>query len=139
MRLYEISDSAQLPTLAMLKQLRPEMVQVAQHAYDAWDEEERDTYAGGGICHIIADAILDVLYQHNITATTQSSSHEQHVYVVAQVEEGVYMVDIHHSIYERGGGFSWTKVPDVVFEPDDITFYRISGDPDEFDQITAEY
>ena len=138
MRLYEIEEE-QLPSLAGLKQLAPEMVKVAQDAYRDWDEDDRDTYAGGGICHIIADAILNVLYQHNITATTQSSSYEQHVYVVAKVDNGVYMVDIHHSIYEYGGGFTWHKVPDVVFEPSDITFYRISSDPDEFDQITAEY
>lgn len=137
MRLYEIEE--QLPSLASLKQLAPEIVKVAQDAYDAWDEDNRDAYAGGGICHIIADAIVNVLSDHNITATTQSSSHEQHVYVVAKIDNGVYMVDIHHSIYERGGGFTWYKVPNVVFEPSDITFYRISGDPDEFDQITAEY
>ena len=138
MRLYEIEEE-QLPSLASLKQLAPEMVKVAQDAYDAWNENDRDTYAGGGICHIIANAIVDVLYQHNITATTQSCSDVQHVYVVAKVDQGVYMVDIHYSVYEKGSGFTWSKVHNVVFEPSDITFYRISGDPDEFDKITAEY
>jgi len=34
------------------------------------------------------------------------------------------MVDISPYIYENGGGFSWTKIPDVEFTNDDITFYR---------------
>jgi len=136
MRIYEIETTSSLRTI---KQLAPQIAKVAQHAYDEWNEENKDVYAGGGICHIIADAILEVLDKNGITATTQSSSHEQHVYVVAKVSDGVYMEDIHHSIYERGGGFSWTKIPGVEFSPEDITFYRISSDPNEFESITAEY
>ena len=40
--------------------LKPEIAKVAQAVYDEWDENE-DEYAGGGICHLIADEIVSLL------------------------------------------------------------------------------
>lgn len=44
MRLYEIEEE-QLPSLASLKQLAPEMVKVAQDVYDAWNEDNQELIA----------------------------------------------------------------------------------------------
>ena len=36
-----------------------------------------------------------------------------------------YIVDIPYGYYERGGGYSWTKIPDVVFQPDFVVIERL--------------
>jgi hypothetical protein len=113
--------------------LKPQLAAAAQEVYDAWDasdEENGDWQVGtGGICHLIADKMLDVLTSNisGLTATTISSTHEVHVYVVAgktnvdedgEKEEEYYGIDIRPYNYETGGGYSWKKIPDVLFTPD---------------------
>ena len=128
-----------LPSVAHAKAQMPQLLKKVQQVYDDWDEQDRDTYAGGGICHIIADAICDVLSQAGIECTPVSCSHEQHVYVAAKFEQGIYTIDIPYHVYETGGGFSWKKIPDVVFEPADVVWYRVSGDPDEWHNYVEVY
>ena len=128
MRAHEF-ESQDLPSVERARRAIPQILARAQRDYDAWDEMDRDTYAGGGICHIIADSVCDVLSDAGIECTSVSCSHEQHVYVAARFSEGVYTIDIPYHIYEQGGGFSWKKLPDVRFEPRDVVFYRVSGDP----------
>ena len=135
----EEEDLSHLVSVKVAEALRPNMAHAAQVVYDKWDEEDIDTYAGGGICHYIADAICDVLYHKNIECSPVSSCHEQHVYVIARFLEGVYSIDIHHSNYETGGGFSWKKIHDVEFSPRDIDFYKISYDPRDYHQAVEEY
>jgi len=126
-----------LPSIELARNNIAKILQAAQRIYDDWDESDRDTYAGGGICHLIADAICDVMGEIGIDCTPVSCSYEQHVYVAVRVAEGVYTIDIPYSIYETGGGFSWQKLPDVKFESRDVVFYRTSGDPNEFENYTS--
>ena len=133
-----VTEDESLPNLAQVKQLIPKILQAAQRNYDEWDEQDRDTYAGGGICHIIADSICDLLGTAGIDSSPVSCSYEQHVYVAARLAEGVYTIDIPYHIYEQGGGFTWHKLPDVVFEPSDVVFYRVSSDPNDFDEYIQE-
>ena len=135
----EETDYSDLPSVKTAESLRPQMAHVAQVVYDNWDEADIDTFAGGGICHYIADEICDVLGRYNINCAAIQSSHEQHVYVAAQFVEGVYTIDIHHSNYETGGGFSWKKIHDVEFTPRDIDFYCVSKDPGDFDSYIEDY
>lgn len=129
-----------LPSVKEAEALRPELAQVAQAIYDKWDEEDIDTYAGGGICHYIADAFVDILYSRlQLNCQSVTSSHEQHVYVAAQFQEGVYVIDLHHSYYETGGGFSWKKIPDVEIDPRDIDFYRASPNPGDYEEYVGDY
>ena len=121
------------------EELAPYIVEAAQKEYDKWDEEDVDTYANGGICHYIAEKIADLLSNKGINAFTVSSNFEQHVYVVAQFADGVYSVDIPHQYYETGGGFSWKKLPDVEFSPEDISMYHISGDPRDIKEQQEEF
>lgn len=115
--------------------LKPKLCIAAQKVYDEWDasnEVDGDWQVGfGGICHLIADQMVDVIYDNipNIIVTTISSNHEVHVFVVAgrttvdandEKLEEYYSIDIHPHVYERGSGYSWSKINDVVFEPDDI-------------------
>ena len=134
-----LASTPPLKHLSAVKALLHEMTKAAQQVYDKWDESDRDTYAGGGICHLIADDLVSILDKHGIEASSVASTHEQHVYVALKVEEGVYTLDLPWHIYEEGGGFSWTKIPDIEFEPRDFQFYKVTSDPDEFDKYIEAY
>jgi hypothetical protein len=128
-----------LPSVNHAKAQLPWLLKKVQQVYDNWDEEDRDTYAGGGICHLIADAICDVLSSAGIECATVSCSHAQHVYVAGKFEEGVYTIDIPYHIYEVGGGFSWQKIPGVVFEISDVVWYHNSSNPDDFENYVEVF
>jgi len=122
-------DFSHLPSADVIKQLRPQIAAKAQRVYDEWIQDENDDLNGGGICHLIADEICDILGQANILCTSVSASDVQHVYVVAQCQEGVFEVDIPYWLYEEGGGFTWTKLPDIRFEPNDVIIRKLDSDP----------
>ncbi len=127
-----------LPSSAAIKALAPLLADAAQKQYDRWqvgdDEEGFDSeYAGGGICHLIASDVASVMDAHGIVCTTVSSSHEQHVYCVAQCSDGVFEVDVPWRNYETGGGFAWKRIDGVEFDASYISIYRITSDPAEFE------
>lgn len=128
----EDETNENLPSVNLAKSLMPQILVKVQKTYDDWDESDFDTYAGGGICHLIADEICGLLSDKNIECTTVSCSFEQHVYVAAKFSEGVYTIDIPYHIYETGGGFSWKKINGVKFDINHVVFYRASSDPDDF-------
>jgi hypothetical protein len=109
-----------------LEALRPALAEAAQKPYDAWeqDEEGMDPELGaGGICQDVAAELCDAIGQAGIDCYTQHAEiGEQHVWAVAYDEatQEAYLVDIPFCVYESGGGYNWTKLPDVVFEPSDI-------------------
>ncbi len=145
MKLLDIirEQHEELPSVEGIQQLIPQMLKGVQQLYDAWKSEEDpmdDPYAGGGICHEFADIISGVLNENGYEATTISASvGENHVWAVVKVREGVYEVDIPFCIYEKGGGYTWEKIPDVTFQKDDIHIGRLSPDPDDFDQYLEDY
>jgi hypothetical protein len=114
------------PLHAALLSLRADMARAAQAVYDAWDQSDPDAdeYAGGGICQDIAAAIADVIavsLPDAISGTVSACVGEQHVWCVAYQGDEGYDVDIPYALYERGGGYSWTKVPGVEFTADDVS------------------
>lgn len=123
--------------------LRSRMAQAAQKVYDEWDQSDKehgDPELGfGGICQDIAEEIAGVLDKHGIESGTVSQTQgDQHVYTIARVEEGVFEIDIHPSTYERGGGYYWTKIPDVKFSADDIAVSLIDTDPKKFEELMED-
>lgn len=137
MQLSEIFN----PSLDLLKKLRPTLAKVAQEEYDSWNEENIDEYGGGGgICHLIADGIVDELASNGIEATTVSSNlGEVHVYVVAKLPHGVFNIDINPFTYETGGGYQWKKIQNVEFTKEDVEITLLDSDPDNFEQYIDEY
>jgi hypothetical protein len=117
--------------------VKKELVAAAQKVYDEWQQDNNghdEELGSGGICHLIADDLLNVLSNHKIyNCQSVCSNYEQHVYIIGKFEEGVYEIDIPYSIYETGGGFNWKKIPDVVFDGSHISISRLDGDPDNFD------
>ena len=118
-----------------VKSLLPKLAKKAQEEYDAWDEENVDEYAGGGICHIIADELSDVLSQNDIDAASITHPFKQHVYNIAFDTETktAITIDLPEYTYETGGGFSWKKTPDVEITPQDFIIEEVNWD-DLFDE-----
>ena len=118
---FELSTWVE-PLCERVASLKPEICVVAQEVYDEWDEDE-DGYFGGGICHLIADAIVDYLQKHDIDAITFSSQiGDVHVFTIAYDEDKreACVIDISPHIYESGAGYSWAKIEGVTFVPDDV-------------------
>ena len=130
--------------LSNLESLTSDFVEAAQKIYDDWDEHP-DVYFGGGICHLIADAFVEIISNEfpQYTASTFTRDDIQHVETIVynidsdslynddiddEADIETVMIDLSPYIYENGGGFSWTKIPDVEFTDTDITFYRTFTD-----------
>jgi hypothetical protein len=112
-----------------VEQLIPIILSAAQEEYDEWDQSDPDDdeLNGGGICQDIAESISDVLNFNGIEATTIDSGGvgDQHVWTVFLVKEGVYELDIPPSLYERGGGYQWTKIQGVTFTKEYIYISKL--------------
>lgn len=131
-----------LPSIKAVEALRPAIVAAAQKQYDEWqqDEEGYDEEVGhGGICHLIADDMASILGDAGFPVWTQTASDVQHVTCIVQTNEGIFDLDIPYSIYERGAMFTWTKLPDVRFEPADLSIYKMSNFPGDIEQYVENY
>lgn len=139
---YKLSQEQDF--LTNLKSLTSQYVAAAQQIYDEWDENP-DEYFNGGICHLIADAFVEIISNNfpYYTATTITRDDIQHVETIVykidpdslydeviddETDIETVMIDLNPYIYENGGGFSWTKIFDVEFDNNDITFYRTYTD-----------
>ena len=127
-----------LPSVAVMNGLKVRLARAAQMVYDAWEQDEHgndDEYGGGGICHDIADAMVEVLDGSGIESRSVSQSiGEVHMFVVAKFAEGIYSIDIPPQTYERGSAYTWAKIPGVKFGPEDIDLFLLDKDPDNFDE-----
>ena len=116
----------------IVNSLKQELAQAAQVVYDQWLPDEEggdDEWGGGGICHLIADAMVHVLDKHGIEATTmQQEVGENHTFTVGKTSKGIYVFDISPYVYENGGGYTWTKIPDVQFTENDVAVNLITRD-----------
>jgi hypothetical protein len=130
-----------LPPSTAIKSYLPALAAAAQRVYDEWDQSDRDNdeLNGGGVCHLIADKMADILGSAGMRVTTQSSYHEQHVYCVGQFRDGVFEIDIPHQYYERGGGFTWYKLPNIHFTPDHVHVNLLDHDPAKMGQYVDEW
>lgn len=125
---------AVLPPLQAVRDLAPVFAASAQRIYDAWEQDADgvDVELGtGGICDLIADAMVADVHAAlgDVRAYTKLLGDVQHVNVSLAVREGVFELDIPYSVYESGAGFTWTKKPGVVFAAEDVSLFRLSGDP----------
>lgn len=109
---------------------KPAMCKLAQQVYQEWDQsgEDGDPELGfGGICDLIADQICHVLGQEGVECTSWNTAGmgENHTSVIANLADGVFEVDIPPHVYETGGGYTWHKRPEVVFDPRDVAISRL--------------
>lgn len=109
--------------LAKLEELRPEIARRAQAIYDSWEQDEDgidEELGGGGICDRVSDEIASVLSDAGIDHISGGQDGDDHAYVVAIDDTSAYSVDIPPGVYERGGGYSWEKIPGVTITEDDV-------------------
>lgn len=116
-----------------IKDLFDKIIEGVQRVYAEWDESDLDTYAGGGICHLIADEICDILLNNDIECCTISFESEQHMCVAIKYD-GVYLLDIPYDIYETGSTYRWKKRKGITFTTKDIFISKISNNPEEYSQ-----
>lgn len=142
-RIRNIMDLNEQTDTDTLFSLKSRLALSAQKVYDEWEQDENgycDILGKGGICQDIADAMAGVLSNNGIECTTVSQeSGEQHVYVVARTEDGVYNVDIPPYLYETGGGYCWKKIPDVEFDERYLVINRLSSNPNEYYDYIGEF
>ena len=109
-----------------LMQLRPQMIAAAQKIYDEWDQtDEYDPV--GGICDEVANVISDVIASNISDIELADGGHEgdDHAYVVVYNDSEAFSVDIPYYIYESGGGYVWKKIPDVIFNVNNVEIHPI--------------
>jgi GNAT superfamily N-acetyltransferase len=135
------SSTVESPFKQSLLQLRPQMAAAAQKVYDEWvpnDEGEDDTFGGGGICDQISEAIQGVIVS-NMEADIAEGGQDgdDHAWTIAYSQTETYSVDIHPYVYERGGGYSWTKVPGVRFDADDVEIFPVDVSAEDLNKYSS--
>jgi len=137
----EEEEDHNLKSIAEIKAIMPQIVAAAQKEYEEWEVDENGMHwllGSGGICQEIANAMADVLMNAGFEASIVSASiGEQHVYVVLKASEGIFSVDINPYLYETGGGYSWKKIPNVVFDESFIDIDKLDPDPKNFNEYTS--
>jgi hypothetical protein len=101
--------------------LQPQMAAIAQKIYDEWDGES------GGICDEIANEISGIIASNIENVELDEYGHEgdDHTAVIVKRGDKTYLVDIPYYVYEKGGGYSWKKIPNVKFAPEDVQITRL--------------
>jgi hypothetical protein len=138
--MYPSIPSGRLPSFEFARGLAPLLADAAAKVHSLWDQDADgfdEELGAGGICQDVASAMSSVLSEAGIDAMTMHASvGENHVFLVAPLEDGVYAIDIPPDVYETGGGYVWRKRHDAVFTPNDVQFDRIADpmSPDEFEE-----
>ena len=103
------------------------MILRIQKIYDEWEQPDPER-GYGGICDEVAEAVMGVITE-NFNVNTDLGGHEgdEHAWVIIRDEEEkpVIGVDVPCYLYERGAGYTWEKVEDVVFKPEDIQIFEL--------------
>lgn len=102
--------------------LRPVIAKAVQKIYDEWVDDD-----SGGICDEIASEIGNILAYNIPDVEIREYGHDgdDHAAVIVSKDGEEYLVDVPAYVYERGGGYSWKKVNDVIFIPDNILISAI--------------
>jgi hypothetical protein len=136
------------PLKQFLHSLRPQIASEAQKIYDEWTQDESgvdEEYGAGGICDAIASRIMDFLYPilegkfgPDCEYDRGGQDGDDHEWLMIFNDKEAFGIDIPHALYERGGGYSWTKIPGAVFRADDVEIWEINrSDVEQSSKIAA--
>lgn len=131
-------------SLNALAAIFPELTSAVQGVYDQWEQIDGfDVELGtGGICQDIASAMAGRMGDAGFedVLVVSATVGENHVFVIALLDDGVYQIDIAPYHYETGAGYRWKKKPSVKFVPEMISFFKVDErmPSDEFFERFAE-
>lgn len=115
----------------ILYRLKPQFLEAAQIAYSYWIQNEYGYSAiarKGGICHIIAGVISDVLRDNGLSPELKGLWTD-HVWVGVKIGDKYYEIDISPEVYEiELPDGSWRKIENIVFRDNDIVIEEIIGE-----------
>ena len=113
---------------ARLTDLLPAFARVSQEVYDCWEQDEDGydhEFGHGGICDRIAsewESVICSRIRRNVETEVFGDGHA-YLEVIDRDERCVISLPAH--VYEYGGGFEWTKIPNVRIVKED--FYISKG------------
>lgn len=113
----------------LLNDLRNEFSTAAQKILDAWEQNENqfdEVFGYGGPCDEISMAISGIISQHNIDTIEGGQPGDDHAFTIAYDDNEAYGIDVPHSLYEIGRGYSWKKIKDIKIQPSDIDIWKIN-------------
>ncbi len=110
--------------------LRSSIALEAQKVYNSWEQDDDGydyDFGSGGICDQISSAIQFVIYNtlENVECIDGGQDGDDHAYTIVHNNKEAYEVDIPHSLYESGGGYSWKKIEGVVFSQEDVIIHPV--------------
>lgn len=111
-----------------LESLRPRLADAAQQIIDAWEvdsEDGDDEYGGGGCCDAIAQEMWGIIAELDVSIREGGHDGDDHAWLIVWNETEAFGVDIPPDVYERGGGYSWTKIPGAKVRPEDVQIWPI--------------
>lgn len=123
-------------------ELKQALAAIAQKVYDEWQQNEEgydEELGTGGICHIIADEMADILFKHKIYNLQTQCTDQPHVYLIGKFREGIFTIDIPYYVYESGGGWTWKKKPNVKFDGSHVEIYQLDSSYRNWKKYTGDY
>lgn len=123
--------------ISILERNKQAFINAAQRVYDEWEQDEEghdEEYGYGGICDNIAAKFGSIIGGLGLNSFTKYNEYDYHTSAYAyqcpenEDEQGILIqVDIHPFTYEKGAGYTWTKIPNVKFDASDVTIFDMSG------------
>lgn len=120
-----------MPSLkGRLESIRPALAAAVQRVLNEWqpDESGFDPVLGtGGACDEVTDAMVDVICDFVDGVTVLEGGHEgdDHAWLIVVDDRDAVGVDVPPSVYETGGGYSWTKIEGAEVEPSDVMLFSL--------------
>jgi hypothetical protein len=121
---------SQLDLRSQLEALRPLMAEVAQMAYDSWEQDEDGVdveYGDGGICDKIDNDMMSVVSSNiaDVDIFEGGQQGDDHAWSIVRLGNQSFGVDLSAWKYESGSGYSWKKRTGVTITPDMIDIFKI--------------
>ena len=119
-----------------LNSLKLKLAKAAQRVVDDWEQDEEGfdiQFGGGGACDEVCQAMGGVIVENinlDLEILDGGQPGDDHAWLVVHNSETgeAFGVDIPAGVYERGGGYAWTKLEDVKIEPSDVDIWELDID-----------